>query len=230
MRYTQFMDLYHILNRGIDGRRLFLDSSDYVRFVHNLYEFNDSKPAIAPARRNALNGNVRHRKSYIRKQLVQIHGWCLMKDHYHLLVSERVENGLTTFMRKLNIGYSKYYNERYKRHGHLFQGKTKRVPVERNAHFLYVLHYVHLNPLDYFPGASGWRDRDKGSIESVGPALDYLNKYRWSSYLDYCGTKNFASVLTTSLFSNALGEAYPYAVLNFLKDRVGTGLDLKSLE
>lgn len=215
--YTERMELYHVLNRGVDGRKLFLDSQDYARFVHNLYEFNDTAPAQAYCRRS-FNTNVGHRKSYIRELLVEIHGWVLMKDHYHLIVSELVEGGVLKFMTKINIGYAKYYNERYERHGHLFQGKTKKILIGREAHFLYILHYVHLNPLDYLSGASKWRERDKGTIKNTKGALKHLGKYRWSSYLDYCGKKNFPSILTKDLFGNALGNYYQEAAEKYLKE------------
>ena len=207
------MDLYHVLNRGIDGRDLFLDSQDYTRFVHDLYEFNDTAPAFEFARRN-----VGPRRSHIRKRLVEIHGWVLMKNHYHLLISELIEGGLVRFMTKVNVGYAKYYNERYARKGHLFQGKTKRVLIERESHFLYILHYVHLNPLDYLAGATEWRERDKSTIKNVQEALKYLNGYRWSSYLDYCGTKNFPSLLTNNLFRGALDGDYREIIKDYLKN------------
>ena len=206
------MELYHILNRGIDGRKLFLDSRDYARFVHDLYEFNDTSPAPEFTRRDIHDANVRY-----RKRLVEIHGWCLMKDHYHLLISELIEGGLIKFMMKVNVGYAKYYNERYERHGHLFQGKTKKILIEHEAHFLYILNYLHLNPLDYLTGAKKWRERDKGSIKNTEEALKYLNEYRWSSYLDYCGKKNFPSILSKNLFGNIFGN-YREVVKDYLKD------------
>ncbi len=140
-----------------------------------------------------------------------------MKDHYHLLLSELIEGGLLKFTMKVNVGYAKYYNERYARHGHLFQGKTKKILVENDSHFLYILHYIHLNPLDYLAGAEKWRERDKGAIENSANALAYLNEYRWSSYLDYCGKKNFPSLLTKDLFENTPGE-YQKAVSDYLRD------------
>lgn len=211
------MELYHILNRGIDGRILFLDSGDFVRFVHNMYEFNDIAPAIGLVRRDVQNANVGPQRSYIRERLVEIHGWCLMKDHYHLIISELVEGGLAKFMMKVNVGYAKYYNERYERHGHLFQGKTKKILIEYEAHFLYILHYVHLNALDYLKGAAGWRERDKNTIKNAKEALQYLNEYRWSSYLDYCGKKNFPSILTKNLFGEMF-EDYQESIEDYLKD------------
>lgn len=211
------MELRHVLNRGIDGRNLFLDSQDYVRFIHNLYEFNDTASAPISARRNISGATVGPRRSYSRDRLVEIHGWTLMKDHYHLLLSELIEGGLLKFTMKVNVGYAKYYNERYARHGHLFQGKTKKILVENDSHFLYILHYIHLNPLDYLAGAEKWRERDKGAIENSANALAYLNEYRWSSYLDYCGKKNFPSLLTKDLFENTPGE-YQKAVSDYLRD------------
>lgn len=128
------MELWHALNRGVDGRDLFLDSQDYARFVHNLYEFNDSVPADNLWRLfdpTGMKGFVNPSFSRIRERLVDIHGWILMKNHYHLLLSERVEGGMSLFLRKLNVGYANYFNERYGRKGTLFQGRTKKVLVEK---------------------------------------------------------------------------------------------------
>lgn len=213
------MELWHVLNRGVDGRDLFIDDRDRVRFVHDLYEFNDAAPA---------NPNTGHffksmdivspyLKTRERDRLVDIHGWCVMKNHYHLLLSERVENGISLFLRKLNVGYAKSFNEKYGRVGTLFQGRTKKILVERDAHFNYILHYIHLNPLDYSPDATGWRVRSKSGISDIAKAFDHLDSYRWSSYLDYMGKRNFPSILTTSLFKDALGS-YPNSLHEYLED------------
>jgi len=140
-----------------------------------------------------------------------------MKDHYHLLISERVEGGLIKFIMKVNVGYAKYYNERYGRRGHLFQGKTKKILIEHEAHFLYILHYLHLNPLDYLAGATEWRERDKYAIKNLKETLEYLNGYRWSSYIDYCGKKNLPSILTKNLFGKTF-DNYQEAIKDYLKD------------
>ncbi len=224
MGYTDRMELYHALNRGVDKREIFLDSQDFARFVHNLYEFNDIAPAMEFSRRE-----VGLTKSHIRERLVEIHGWVLMKNHYHLLLSEKTEYGITRFLRKLNIGYAKYFNERYGRNGTLFQGRTKKIPIEHESHFLYILHYLHLNPLDYLKGATEWRERDKSTIKNVREALEYLDEYRWSSYLDYCGRKNFPSILTQDLFVGMLGN-YQKTLNQYLKDTKESSLDCSPFE
>jgi putative transposase len=214
------MEIWHVLNRGVEGRDLFLDTQDFARFVHNLYEFNDTRPAENLSRlfdpsgmRDFVSPSFREE----RELLVTIHGWVLMKNHYHLLLSERVEGGMSLFLRKLNVGYAKYFNERYGRQGTLFQGRTKKIVIQRHAHFLYILHYIHLNPLDYMPGAEKWRVRSKGTIKNTREALRYLETYRWSSYLDYSGTRNFPSLLTVSLFRDTLGN-YQASIGTYLRD------------
>lgn len=208
------MELYHIINRSIEGRNLFLDSQDYARFVHALFEFNNMRPANNTRRSSTVDIGCR---PLPRKRLVDIHGWCLMKDHYHLLLSERIEGGARLFMRKLNVGYAKYYNERHKRSGFVLRGKTSRIHIEQNAHFLYVLHYIHLNPLDYLSGAQEWRIRAKGAVRSTEEALKYLQGYRWSSYLDYLGKENVPSILTTNFFRHTLGN-YRQSLSEYLMD------------
>ncbi len=222
------MELYHLINRRVDGRNLFLDTQDYARFVHNLYEFNDATPAneFSEITIPEMSGRTTSRH---RKRIVDIHGWCLMKNHYHILLSERAEGGMTLFLRKLG-GYSRYFNERYKRRGTLLQGRTKKILITNQEHFLYILHYIHLNPLDYLPGAKKWRERDKGTIQNISKALEYLKDYRWSSCLDYCGKKNFSSILTKSLFSNALDTNYVSALKAYIASKTDNKLDLKYLE
>lgn len=215
------MELYHVMNRGVDGRKIFLDTQDYARFVHDLFEFNDTAPALQYSRAVADTPNVGRTTSNIRERIVDIHGWELLQDHFHLLLSERMEGGMTLFLRKMS-GYARYYNERYERNGTLFQGRTKKVLVARHEHFLYILHYLHLNSLDYLPGAKKWRERDKGSIADVPKALEYLKNYRWSSFPDYCGIPNFPSILTKSLFKDAFGTDYASALKEYLTDRTTT--------
>ena len=80
---------------------------------------------------------------------------------------------------------------------------------------MHILHYIHLNPLDFLPGAEEWRS---GNIKSMHEALNHLDEYRWSSYLDYCGIRNIPSLITTDLFQEVLGDVRT-ATTVFLRDR-----------
>ncbi|QQG37846.1 MAG: transposase [Candidatus Kaiserbacteria bacterium] len=205
------MEFYHALNRGVEGRKLFLDDRDRFRFVHDLWEFNDSAPAPEFSRyRDLRNPDTLP----ARERIVDIHGWCLMSNHYHLLLSECREGGLSYFLRKLNVGYANYFNERYERQGSLFQGRTKKILIASDAHFLHILHYIHLNPLDFLRATRDWR---AGRIVGRGRAIEHLQKYRWSSYLDYCSRKNFPSVVTTELFVDVF-KNYEKVIRSYLQD------------
>ena len=177
------MDFYHVLNRGVDKRPIVIDDRDRVRFLHDLFVMNDAHPVLHSAQPDRKEGRAK------RSQLVLIHAFCLMGNHYHLLISETVPNGIPRFMQKLNMGYSKYFNERHQRTGTLWQGKYKKILIKRDAHFNYIPFYIHLNPLDF--SVPEWR---QGNVKNPKKALEFLRKYRWSSHLDYLGVKNFPSL------------------------------------
>lgn len=198
------MELYHIVNRGVEQRDIFLDHQDYMRFVYDLFEFNDQN-MVDPNTRfftppYDIEGHAaRHSK---RLLLVDLHAFCLMSNHYHLFVSSRVERGVPQFMKKLNMGYAKYFNERYDRSGALFQGRYRRCLVQRDAHFAHLPLYIHLNPLDLV--APEWR---QGNVQNPRRAIEYLERYRWSSLRDYLGERNFPSVITRDFLTDVVGKA-----------------------
>src|SRR3989344_2343836 len=190
------MDFYHILNRGVEKRDIALDDGDRIRFVSDLYELNNKKIVANPLTKN--------RHTADRSLLVRIHAWCLMPNHYHLLVSpiEDDVSNISRFAQKLGMGYAKYFNEKYSRSGVLWQGAFKKIRIERDSHFNYIPYYIHLNPLDF--SMPEWRE---GKIEKTSAALEKLQEYRWSSYLDYVGKRNFPSVLDTGTLADILGSA-----------------------
>lgn len=186
-------EIYHVLNRGVDKRKIFMDDKDFYRFVHDLFEFNDQQRV----RDSGYYFNNRAvgvhdylmKKRESRKLLVKIYAFCLMPNHYHLLLSPMIKNGVSMFMQKLNGGYVQYFNQRQERTGTLFERRYKAVLVENQAHFIHLPYYIHLNPLDLV--APEWRER---KINNLNKALDVLSKYKWSSHLDYSGQANFPSV------------------------------------
>lgn len=211
------MTLFHVLNRGVDKRKLFLNDKDYFRAIHDLFEFNDVEQV------NNLTYFFRKQykdvgRPYIKKErrpLVKIYAFCLMPNHYHLLLSPVVENGISLFMKKFNGGYAKYFNEKYKRAGALFQGKYKKVIIKDEAHFIHLPYYIHLNPLDLT--ATEWREREINDFKGV---MKFLNSYRWSSHLDYIGKKNFPSVIDHDLLLNFFGghRQYEQSIEKWLKN------------
>ena len=98
-----------------------------------------------------------------------------------------------------------YFNQKYERVGGLFQGRFKAMLIEKESHFLYLPHYIHLNPLDL--RMPSWRDK---KIKNVPRALTFLKSYRWSSYLDHIGKKNFPSIISSNLFKEFYGTPRVY--------------------
>lgn len=205
-RKIEVGSICHALNRGVDKRNIFMQEKNYVRFIHDLYEFNDERPA------NGLSINYHFKSGSLviarpeienkpRKRLVDILTFCLMPNHYHLMLREKVAGGVVRFMKKLNMGYARYFNEKYKRSGTLFQGRYKSVLVTNQAHFSYLPYYIHLNPLDLV--TPEWRER---SLKNFQKAWGFLNNYRWSSHLDYLGQKNFPSVTQRGFLTSFLRD------------------------
>ena len=209
-------DFYHTLNRGVDKRQIFLDNQDYLRFIHNLYELNNEdrvETTFHSFKEDPNLTDIASRKQ--RKLLVDVHAFCLMPNHYHLLLSPKKEGGVSKFMTKVNIGYAKYFNEKYQRVGALFQGRYKQITVTDETHLLHLPFYIHFNPLDL--SHPEWRDN---KISDPKGALEFLKSYRWSSHLDYLGVKNFPSVLTMGPLKDIFGKNDDYKKLinNYMRD------------
>ena len=219
--------IVHVLSRGVDKRKIFLDEQDYFRFVHDLFEFNDQEwvnNIFYRFQRSKQSNDIA--SHYIekkpRKLLVDILAFCLMPNHYHLLLTSRIDNGISKFMKKLNMGYAKYFNEKYEREGTLFEGRYKSIPVTREAHFIYIPYYIHLNPLDLnFPE---WRNKE---IKDYKAAMNFLENYRWSSFPDYIGKKNFPSVTNREFLNEFFGgvKQYKKDTLQWLKE-----MDLENIK
>lgn len=228
-------EIVHVLNRGVDQRKIFLDKEDYFRFTHDLFEFNDVKPAqnlgrrflkdqhsqvpssrqkpeteLSDLRSQSVGGSGR----VPRKLIVEILAFSLIRNHFHLLLRQIREGGIAQFMRKLGGGYANYFNQKYQRSGALFQGRYKMVLVKREAHFLHLPYYIHFNPLDL--SMPEWR---KGKIKNYRKAITSLETYRWSSHPDYIGKKNFPSVTQREFLLKIFGgsKAYKEGVERWLK-------------
>ncbi|MCI0680423.1 transposase [bacterium] len=196
-------EFYHILNRGVDKRIIYNDKRDYRRFIHDLFEFNDESNAIANGYFFSQSLDIGCPKVKVRderKLLLELHSFALMPNHYHLLVSPLVHDGIPRFMQKLNMGYAKYFNERNNRSGTLFQGKYKSVHIRNDRHFNFILYYIHFNPLDL--KSLNWRDR---KLRNPSEAFNYLETYPWSSHMDYLGKNNVPAVTQRKFFLDYFG-------------------------
>ena len=203
--------IYHIYNRGVEKRQLFMDTKDYLRFIKCLCLFNDSKPILNAEYKFKNLDNI----AIKRDMLVDVLAFCLMPNHFHLLLRQREKNGITKFMRKLCVGYANYFNLKHDRVGSLFQGRFKSVLIQNDLQFAYIPYYIHLNPLDLI--MPDWREN---GVNKLSQAINFLDSYKWSSHADYLGKPNFPLVsqreLLSEYFEGSVG--YKKGFNAFIKD------------
>lgn len=177
-------EYYHVYNRGTDKRLIFLNAEDYNRFVLILHLCN-SKGSVD------VSNLIREGLSFpdlmdieVGERLVDIGAYCLMPNHFHLLLREKQENGISLFMKKLLTAYSMYFNIKHKRKGGLFEGPFLARHADTDEYLKYLISYIHLNPIKIFDP----RWKEEGIADRLG-AKKYLGGYKYSSYLDYLGVK-----------------------------------------
>ncbi len=130
------------------------------------------------------------------EQLVDIVAYCLMPNHFHLLVREKAEGGISIFMKKISTAYSMYFNSKNDRSGALFEGRFKAKHINNDEYLRYLISYIHLNPVKLIE--SKWKEE---KIKDVNKASKYLKEYRYSSYQDYLGFNRAESkILELGLF------------------------------
>ena len=177
-------EYYHIYNRGIDKRVIFKSNRDYERFIVLLYIANSNDSFrlddISNRQHKVFNEILLLDKG---ESLVSIGAWCLMTNHFHLLIRQEVDGGITKFMKKVGTGYSMFFNIKYQRKGALFGGLFKSKLIGNDDNYMrHLFGYIHINPLEIkFPE---WEDKiNKPSVDMK----KFLKSYKYSSYHDYVG-------------------------------------------
>ena len=173
MRKTIFTkgEYYHIYNRGVEKRDIFLDDHDRWRFMtllismqgdHNIPQISRIVPDV-----KHLGFDKEIFRKILKKQGIVLSAFCLMSNHFHLLLSEIHDHGISNYMMKIGNAYTKYFNAKYSRSGHLFGGAFQAVHVDTNEYLNHVSAYIHLNP----HSMAKWKGKEAA--------------YHWSSFQDY---------------------------------------------
>ncbi|OGZ07695.1 MAG: hypothetical protein A3D65_00875 [Candidatus Lloydbacteria bacterium RIFCSPHIGHO2_02_FULL_50_13] len=138
-------EFYHVYNRGTDKRVIFNDQRDFARFFQSMREFNTIDPIGSIYEHSFLQLGNPTSKLEKSESLVNVIAYCLNRNHFHFLLEQVADEGISQFMKRLGGGYAKYYNERYKRVGTLFQGRFKAKHIATNEYLLHLSAYVNLN-------------------------------------------------------------------------------------
>lgn len=195
-------EFYHVYNRGTDKRVIFFDKTDYIYFQKLLFICNSKNRII-------LRDLPKGQDVYSVERdgtLVDIGSYCLMPNHFHLLLYEKQEDAISLFMQKIATAYAMYFNKRHKRSGALFEGCFKAIHVDTDEYLQYLFAYIHLNPIKILQ--PDWKER---GIKNLEESRSFLNSYRYSSHVEYLDhNRKEASIIEKSNFPEYFSSPHDF--------------------
>ena len=168
-----------------------MNENDYKRFVALLYTMNQNSSFRMD---NFLRENKNNLENIFKEKrettLVSILGYCLMPNHFHLILYEHIEGGISKFMGKLLTAYSMYFNTKYERSGPLLTRPFRSKHINSESQYMWIFSYLHLNPISIID--KKWKEE---RIENKKEAKEFIEKYQFSSYPDFLGNQRLESVI-----------------------------------
>lgn len=178
---------YHIFNRGVERRQIFNTARDRERFLSLLdyYRFENVHRSYSHYLALPLKERVTYRSALEQEfAIVDIYAFCLMPNHFHLLLHQNTDGGIQRYLSLVSNAYAKYFNTKNQRVGPLFQGSFKAVLVESSEQLIHLSRYIHINP-----------------VVSSNIVIQDLVKYSWSSFPDYLNIERTSFVTTRPILS-----------------------------
>jgi len=177
---------YHCYNRGVDKRRIFEKTADYERFLMLLYVANSQKRIhLSDFGRNGQGPTLTKVLAAERgAPLVTLGSYCLMPNHFHLLLRPETKGGVPLFLQKVATGYGMYFNISRERNGTLFQGKFKSKHIPNDVYFRRLINYIHSNPAELYE--PGWK---LGKVKNEKGLRKKLSFYAFSSLAEFLQQK-----------------------------------------
>jgi putative transposase len=199
-------EYYHVYNRGNDKQKIFKDHRDWIRFLFLIIYFQSDLPFYNISRQvsyfvkhQTFNISEKVLNEILKNRTVELVGFAFMPNHFHLILHETKEGGISKYMQRVQDAYTKYFNVKHKRSGHLLQGVFQRVLVKSDEQLLRLSAYIHRNPREL----KLWRNKE--SQYTWSSYQDYLNKNRWKELLktdiiidQFSGPKGYAGFVKTS--------------------------------
>ncbi|MEK7567170.1 MAG: transposase [Patescibacteria group bacterium] len=199
-------EFYHIYIHAIEARYLFNDEDDYKRFLVAMFVFNGT---LSPPRLDRFNDlnlvyDIRDGEVDIGDSIVDLVSFCFMPTHAHLILKAKEDANISKFMHRLQVSYSKYYNQKYQRRGHVFERTFNSRHLDNNDYLLTTSCYLHLNP----KSLSAWGGKE--------------HLYPWSSYQDFIAQNRWGNLIkrdiVLSQFSNAVDYQHFIEEIKDFKD------------
>lgn len=179
-------EYYHIYNRGVSKQTIFHDTNDYVRFLFIILYFQSpiKFPQIGRFVKQFVKSSAfdsGDKEEIIKKRTVELVCFCIMPNHFHLFIKEIEEGGIASYMQRVLTAYSKYYNTKYTKSGHVFQGPYRAVHVKDDRQSLHLSAYIHRNPREILK----WFKKE--------------DEYPWSSYQDFINNNRWGNLLVQDI-------------------------------
>lgn len=192
MRYENFAEnkYFHVFGRGTNKEKIFIDEKDQARFIFLITHFqspikiyNVSWYTGAFIKNGSFNFNVKNNgaEKILKKRSVELVAFVLMPNHFHILIKNLEDKVLSVYMHRILTAYSKYFNAKYNKKGHVFEGPFGAVMVENNTQLLHLSAYIHKNPKEIKEWANNY------------------DKYPYSSYQDYISSNRWGDLLVTDI-------------------------------
>ncbi len=189
MRKTQFAqgEYYHIFNRGNNKQNIFLSDRDYARFLFLILHlqsentFTNIGYSVSYFIKHRVFIKIKDKNEFFKNRQVNLISFTIMPNHFHMILEELAANGISNYMQRTQNAYTKYFNVRYNKIGHLLQGPFKAVHIKNNNQLLHLSCYVHKNPKELGP----WKNKE--------------HLYKWSSYQDYIRRNRWGQLLVPDI-------------------------------
>ena len=181
---------YHVFNKTIDGKRVFSDKRDLQRVIECLWYYRFASTPVPLSRYLVLSSEARtryHNHLIDSPTLASVYAFCLMPNHFHLLLKQRMDGGISKFLSNFQNGFTGFFNLKNERLGNVFLRQFKAVRIETEEQLVHVSRYIHLNPF----------------TARMFPDLSSLYLYKWSSFPDYAGSvKNLYKITEKEVVLN----------------------------
>ena len=181
----------HVFNRGMQKQPIFETDQDRLRFLFLLLTFQGEaviKNISREIRQNVQSSTLHIlgelKSEILKKRMVELVVFCLAPNHFHTIIRELVDNGISKYMQRVLTAYTKYFNTRHEKSGHLFQGPYKSVHISEDRQLMHTSAYIHKHPCEI----KGWMGKE--------------HLYPWSSYQDCIGENRFEELLVTDIITD----------------------------
>lgn len=178
-------EYYHIFNRGNNKQNIFFDNRDRIRFLFLILYFQSSLPIYNIGRQ--VSHFAKHQmfnismEKIIKDRTTELISFVFMPNHFHLILHEIEQGGISKYIGRIQDGYTKYINTKYTKSGHLFQGAFQRIYIKNDEQLLYLSAYIHRNPREL----EQWENKEE--------------KFTWSSYQDFSKQNRWGELLKNQI-------------------------------